>query len=583
MAEKTYEWFVGTDEESRLLSPLQRLNNDREKWNLTALSTAEDKGSLFTDAFAEDPAKLYNITKSDVEERIERLVDEDSSASVQLKAASKLYLATKAFDNWKSDRRTGKIRKAGSGLQKVLCTIGDFLQGFSGIAEIIKGADQQYGGLAYGTVMLMTSVAVHKQKREESIEEALEELAYAFPRLELLQRVRPNDNMRKLIVEVFELVIIFCRETAAYFAHKMARLLKTLSPKEQKMNTLARLRIKLSEIHKECAVMMLEELADTRKQLDDVQRHLRRIELTGDDTNIRVREGHEHWARKSRQRAKEAYLGELKPLLAPKQPDYAPDSTIVTRYKKVLRNEFSDHGNKQQSAVQMSPKLLNDEELFSTWLNGTGSSILMLGGNNWLDDSSLQLNWLSYASIIVVEEVYTHPKTCLLTFFCQSDYTVPKRKRCFFPDVLNSLIFQLAQQHPDGLRVFQEEIRDAVKSPLWQVKGSLESFEAMTKLLAKLMASFEEGTIFTVVIDRLDQCRWSDDPDDEANELDKAVASLIYLIQNSSISHLVVKVLLVMDGAPAKDIAKTMVWARKSRAIQWKVDWDQETDAYDTD
>jgi hypothetical protein len=122
---------------------VRKLNLDREQWGLTALSIPEDKESSSITSVARDPAILYNSTKSDVEERIMKLVDDDSGASSQSKAKSKLYLAANAFKDWKSDRRSNAVRKASAGLQYVLCTVGDFLQSFSGIAEMVKAADQQ--------------------------------------------------------------------------------------------------------------------------------------------------------------------------------------------------------------------------------------------------------------------------------------------------------------------------------------------------------------------------------------------------------------------------------------------------------
>lgn len=546
---------------------MRKLNLDREQWGLTALSIPEDKESSSITSVARDPAILYNSTKSDVEERIMKLVDDDSSASLQSKAASKLYLAANAFKDWKSDRRSNAVRKASAGLQYVLCTVGDFLQSFSGIAEMVKAADQQYGGLAYGTVSLLLSAVVYKQRREEAIEEALEELAYAFPRLDTLRIIRPKDSLRALIVEVFELVIIFCRETIDYFAKRLCRLMKALSPKELKMKTVSRLRVKLLEIRRECEVMVLEELADMRKQL-------RQIQTTGNDTNSRVREG-QVWMLKSNLRAEESYLSELKQLLDLKRPVHAASSNTVAQYKSVLTKALSDHRRKRRSPRQMSWALLKEERTFSNWLERAESAMLLLGGSNWLDDSSIQLNWLSYASALVVE-LTTQP-ACVLFFFCQTDYTIPRRKRRNFSDVVRNLIYQFAEQHPDRLRSRREDIAEALESPKWQDKDCAVAFDTMAQLLVKLMAAFDEGTEITIVIDRLDQCRWSDDPDNEVNELDKAVGSLLDVVRHPSLAHLRIKVLLVMDEGPAQEIAKIMKWA-KGRALDWKVDWDQEAD-----
>jgi phage-related protein len=58
-----------------------------------------------------------------------------------------------------STRRSVGLRKAGSSVQRVLGTFSDFLGSYSGIVELVKAADSQYGGLAYGTLSLLLSVS----------------------------------------------------------------------------------------------------------------------------------------------------------------------------------------------------------------------------------------------------------------------------------------------------------------------------------------------------------------------------------------------------------------------------------------
>lgn len=48
--------------------------------------------------------------------------------------------------------------KASQYAQSFVTKFSDFLESYSGIVEIVKGADQQYGGLAYGTLSLFLVV-----------------------------------------------------------------------------------------------------------------------------------------------------------------------------------------------------------------------------------------------------------------------------------------------------------------------------------------------------------------------------------------------------------------------------------------
>ena len=124
---------------------------------------------------------------SDVEQRISNLSSELSKAHTA--AQSGMLLASSALVNLKAERESTITRKVGVGTQRVLSDVGTFLKGFSGIAEIIKSADQQFGGLAYGTVSILATVAVRKTEHEDLIEEILEELAHAFPRLNILEHI----------------------------------------------------------------------------------------------------------------------------------------------------------------------------------------------------------------------------------------------------------------------------------------------------------------------------------------------------------------------------------------------------------
>jgi hypothetical protein len=55
--------------------------------------------------------------------------------------------------DWKSERKSGGVRRTGAGMQTFLCTLGDFRNNFSGVAEIFKAANPTAGGLTYGSII----------------------------------------------------------------------------------------------------------------------------------------------------------------------------------------------------------------------------------------------------------------------------------------------------------------------------------------------------------------------------------------------------------------------------------------------
>ena len=73
-------------------------------------------------------------------------------------ASSELELAEAKNIAWSNKRNSG-LRKFPALLQSFMTRFADFLEAYSGIVEIVKQADSQYGGLAYSTLSLLLLVS----------------------------------------------------------------------------------------------------------------------------------------------------------------------------------------------------------------------------------------------------------------------------------------------------------------------------------------------------------------------------------------------------------------------------------------
>jgi hypothetical protein len=574
---------------ARLFDQVQLLSEQNDKWTLPELGFGEHPVPSAA-TLTNDATKLYNCTEADARSNITKLMESDSTASAQEKAQSKAYLTAIAYKNWKTDRETKKDRKIGAGLQAFLCTVGDFLTSFSAIAEMVKAADQQYGGLAYGTVALLATTAVLKQRREEAIQNVLEELSQAFPRLNTLQELRPGPQLKQLIVSVFELTILFCRETILYFT-KSNRILTTLKPSETKMETVSKLRLKLLEVRKECEILMLRKLEDVRLQLQDMQLQLaetnvrlltlqqtsKNIESTGLDTNTRVQENQLRLRLDAEQKAKSQALSDLKTFLKLKPIDEEPLPVTTNKLKRLLDDEFSPRRRKARSiALPLTPTLLTSDTTVSAWLDAPSSAMLVLAGTNFADQASVQLNWLSSASIWATEALrHTH---LVLGVFCQTTYALGRRNRRDFGSVVKSLVWQLAGMHSEGLGAQRERIWECVHAPAWEDTDGNVAFEHMVLLLAELVGQFEPDRPVLMVVDRLDQCAWGGEPGGDGEALNAAVAALLHMMRALPGAYPKVKILLVMDERPAKSIPKMFRWAVNEKLLGCRVDWDQQVD-----
>lgn len=94
---------------------------------------------------------LYLITKEDLEEE---------SATVEL-ATLAVEEANTEKTRWGTRRKQGS-RQIGSTIQRFAKNFSAFLESYSGIVEMVKTGDNQYGGLAYGTLSLLLSVNAQK-------------------------------------------------------------------------------------------------------------------------------------------------------------------------------------------------------------------------------------------------------------------------------------------------------------------------------------------------------------------------------------------------------------------------------------
>jgi len=110
-------------------------------------------------------------------------------------------------------------RQMGVWTQKWLTSFGAFLTNYSGIVEIMKGADQQYGGLAYGLLSVLLALPINKSQHEADIVQALDEFSLAFPRLQSLKAIYPeqSDTLKRLIASLYTEVVLFTRQCVDYF------------------------------------------------------------------------------------------------------------------------------------------------------------------------------------------------------------------------------------------------------------------------------------------------------------------------------------------------------------------------------
>ena len=473
-------------------------------------------------------------------------------------AAEKLISLSSAALRWREERRSSTGRKAGEGLQKFLVTISSFVESFTGIAELMKAADSQYGGLAYGTVSLLLSVAVHKQRREEAIEEALEELTYAFPRLATLQELEPSFTLKGPIARSFALVVQFCRESIAYYADRWQRMKGAFSPAAHSMKPLAELRRVLAQAREETDLML-------SKSIHDMQHRLRRTQELVEESSEASKES--NLARVSRVLFVDDTLPDLDPRTG--------TDTDSEQYGKLLLCAFDMQGYQQEQRCQPTWEMFTQEHEFSHWLRSRSSRFLLCGGVNPNEGSIGQcgtLNWLSRASLDTVQYLQNQGESVIF-FYCQTDWSLSTATRHSFQHVVNSLAYRLAGCYHGLLPSRLEKLESTARATV-ECGGQVRVVAAL-KPLRLLFSALSEDIKVNIIIDRLDQCKWEVNDTDTVIRFQDGIEGLLELMR---IVKCCVKILLVVESFRAEKLFNRELSKKDRDQIGCKLRWEQETE-----
>ncbi|PPJ51253.1 hypothetical protein CBER1_08182 [Cercospora berteroae] len=558
-------WFTNQSQRERCFREANDLWDDREAWTKETLGDMKDSRFSSRETLLPLTRKsssletIYSSSKDDLDSQIIWLDPEESGPENDLakRTEQQLLIATSSMSQWRARRKSGTGRKIATGVQGFLVTFSDFLESFSGIVEVVKAADQQYGGFAYGTMSVLLSVVVHKDKRENDIEDALEELTYAFPRLAMLRSLQPSDRLQDLIADVFGLVVKFARETTDYFSSRRQRWKDAVSPGKVKMQTMSRIRRQLGQVKQESDTLLLQDISKMKQTIDDMSVRLRSTQSIA-------------LAHKSS--ADGEYLASIRRTLGIKVEEPYTFNTDLERYKVILGRAFHNRRAIIRAPMETSLHLLTEDADFAQWLTKQESSLLLLGGQNWHRFDSKDLVWLSEGSVLLAESLRSQLSDTqkVAWFLCQTDWTMTDRKKCSVQDVMASLIYQIVLMHADKLRDYHDQVQRVVEGSDWRSDSAEKAFGAFAGLLANIIAHFDDNFSLTIILDRLDQCRWHDEPDQEGWNMRFAVEGFLEVMEAVQCC---VKFMIVVDTAAAMQLSS---YASRKRLVM-KQNWQQES------
>ncbi|KAI9666538.1 MAG: hypothetical protein M1821_004474 [Bathelium mastoideum] len=389
------------------------------------------------------------------------------------------------------------VRQTGRNAVKFARTFSDYLEAYSGIIEIMNGADQQYGGVAYATISLFLIIAVNKDRKEKRIDELLRALQREFIRVQTVKQVHGTPTMQGLICDAFIESIMFLRWATRYYAQpSWVRVMEAITrpPKVELDQSTAKIACAVVEIEKERDTLDSKRLFEVQSELGDVRRTVDDMRLRVEGTQNKSGLKHSDLANRSvtdiEARDEGALLNRLKELIEPPVEDRAGR---LAEYQRALDGAF-------QNMRRFSPfemQVLEDQKAYQIWSRNFPSSLLLLYGETRAHAG--HCCWLSPALFSVVGQAQSQGKI-VAWFCCQKDATL--NDSVSITTIVRDLVDQLLEQSRSQLRkqAWYEEILPYAKT----VSNGTPDLSVLFALLQKVSQAFSEVLL---VIDRSDLVR----------------------------------------------------------------------------
>lgn len=569
-----------------LFEDVNALNDDRQAWATKQLQKTHD----YSQGYA--VGHVYNTTKQDLLGKVTSQVDtaaKDATLAVQL--------ADTRFRAWASDRQSSRRGRARLAFQENMTVFAGFLENFSGIVEVVRAADEQYGGLAYGTLSIFVGVFVRKTQREEALLEGFAELSSTFPRLETLQRLGQTHDLRtvdesdaliqleRLLAETFALVIVFAREATQYYASRTRRFKDTFIPERIKSGTLVQIRGHLEKVRDQCDALMLTKISSLQTTVNEMSTLLGHVNNGVVDINKEVVHINQAVVQNGRRMQQsnaadsQTHESQLRRLLGVTSRSANSGSKALESLEFLICDSFSRVRSKIEHPRPASIDLLKADADFSKWWEMQRSCFLVAGGENWREESSIgPLNWLSLGAILVIKELQRQHKN-VAYYLAELAFMASKPYKRSLRDVMANLILQIALLREDALRTELDVLEDIVGGKAWKEDGTEEFWAATNTLLATVLDAFAPDFQLWIVIDRLDRCSWSDGYDEhDQSDFQFALNEFLLVLSEATCC---VKVLIVVDALCAEKYARNgpLAGPQLEKCLILKRRWCQEPDA----
>ncbi|MCJ1437026.1 hypothetical protein MMC27_006411 [Xylographa pallens] len=354
------------------------------------------------------------------------------------------------------------IGRVGRRTVRFINNFSGFLQAYSGIVEVMNGADDQYGGLAYSTLSILLIVAVNKQRNEQQIDATLLTLQREFSRMKILEEVHHSTpTMQTYIAEAYRLGIEFAREATLYYSRKTYRRILDAVTKPPKLaidKKTAAITEAMTQIEKERDTLDSKRLYKVQCDIDKL-----RGDVSGVDDKIEaVHIQHER-----------RLLAILKAKLLPNDYDLG---RVINEYRIMVNNAF-------RTLPRISPfnvDRLLQEDTFKHWETNGRSCMMLLSGKTAA--TRTDFSWLTPATMYLADQCREKSQLTAIHYchdeaFMEED--VPAQ------NVLSSIIYQLLETRMTILRDQSryQALSDRISDAAWRAPDLKAPFAVLHELL----------------------------------------------------------------------------------------------------
>lgn len=391
--------------------------------------------------------QIYRDLYGKIDAELLREVQEADQSNVESLVEKITQLATRTQGDFQVSRGTSTSRQAGAKVQKLASRIHDFMQVFSGIVEVIKGADSQAGPIAYGSFVLLLTIAKNKQMHEDFISDTLETFGCWLSRLRIISFAEQRDEtVQKHILDIYVKIIDFAQQSIRYCCGSSARrIVQAVSkpPQLYAKKHADQIKESIADLMQGLLVLQHARILDMGHTIQSINRHLsdRQAELHG------------------------ICIAKIRRLFD--VPSTLDVEYMLQRSKGTFNGMFA-RGKSKTGTVKQPPPLeqvslstVSQRPAYKNWIKSESSNLLLLEGDNYDLYDEIRLCWLSPVTVEIYENIEKIEGIHAI-FHCIDRSQRPESGIIL---MLKSIIIQLLEQDIQLCTKQIDDICDACKDP----------------------------------------------------------------------------------------------------------------------